>query len=197
MQWVTMECNVCGEGLSDDSFYYHSTGGRYTQPCKDCTKKARRQYYSENKELVQDRVRRYRERNPDKVAETNFKYDEANRERRRQYAARYRKTEKGRQIDRVRGRNRRAKKRETYDGYLDSEIFDRDGWVCWICSEDIDPSLSHPEPMSGSIDHVLPLSLGGADNRQNVKASHLICNVKRPRAKRHYEEILLVTSEEA
>ncbi|MBP2211096.1 hypothetical protein JOJ87_001440 [Rhodococcus ruber] len=49
---------------------------------------------------------------------------------------------------------------------------------CWICGETIDPSLPYPHPMSGSADHVQPVSLGG-DNLGELRPSHLRCNLRR------------------
>lgn len=59
------------------------------------------------------------------------------------------------------------------------EIFDRDGWECGICHSPVDPALSHPDPMSASLDHIVPVSLGGAHRRDNVQCSHLRCNIRK------------------
>ena len=60
--------------------------------------------------------------------------------------------------------------------YRFAEIAKRDDWVCGICGCLVDPSLAYPAPASGSIDHVVPLSRGGADTRANVQLAHLGCN---------------------
>lgn len=58
-------------------------------------------------------------------------------------------------------------------------VGERDGWVCWLCEELVDPALSYPDPKSLSVDHVVPLSRGGSHTYANVRAAHLDCNVKR------------------
>jgi 5-methylcytosine-specific restriction endonuclease McrA len=63
--------------------------------------------------------------------------------------------------------------------FTDVEIFDRDGWLCGICAEPIDRTLRYPDPMSVSLDHVMPLSRGGKHSRANTQAAHLICNVRK------------------
>ena len=58
-------------------------------------------------------------------------------------------------------------------------VFARDGWMCWICDEAIDRSLPRNQPMSPTIDHVVPLSLGGRHELDNLRAAHMICNSRR------------------
>jgi 5-methylcytosine-specific restriction endonuclease McrA len=60
-----------------------------------------------------------------------------------------------------------------------AEIFERDSWICGICFEPVDRDLKHPDPMSVSLDHITPLSLGGAHTRVNTRCAHLRCNVVR------------------
>lgn len=59
------------------------------------------------------------------------------------------------------------------------EIFERDGWLCGICEEPVDPLLEYPEPMSRSLDHVVPLARGGSHVRENAQLAHLLCNVRK------------------
>lgn len=59
------------------------------------------------------------------------------------------------------------------------DVCARDGWACWICRQAIDPCLSHPDRRAGSVDHVVPLSLGGSDADENLRAAHVSCNSRR------------------
>lgn len=65
-------------------------------------------------------------------------------------------------------------------------VFERDGWICGICAEPVSKALSYPDPMSVSLDHVIPLSRGGGHVESNVQCSHLSCNVQK--GARHGEE---------
>jgi len=56
-------------------------------------------------------------------------------------------------------------------------IYERDEWVCQLCMEPIDRTLRWPDPMCASIDHVVPVSMGGDNSAENLQASHLRCNV--------------------
>lgn len=74
---------------------------------------------------------------------------------------------------------RRAQKAQAPSEAFDSrEVFDRDGWLCGICQEPVDPDERFPSPMSVSLDHVVPLSKGGHHTRANTRCTHLGCNVK-------------------
>jgi len=56
-------------------------------------------------------------------------------------------------------------------------IYERDNWVCQLCMKPIDRTLRYPEPMSASLDHIVPLSKGGENSAENFQASHLVCNI--------------------
>lgn len=55
-------------------------------------------------------------------------------------------------------------------------IGERDNWICNICGEKIDKNLKYPNPMSASLDHIIPLSKGGQHSYDNVHIAHLYCN---------------------
>lgn len=65
------------------------------------------------------------------------------------------------------------------EAFTRKEIFDRDGWMCHICSTAIDPAVAYPHPLSASLDHVIPLVRGGEHSRANVAAAHLTCNASK------------------
>lgn len=56
-------------------------------------------------------------------------------------------------------------------------IYERDRWRCGLCRRLIDKRLAHPHPLSRSLDHIVPLSLGGSHSAANLQAAHLKCNV--------------------
>jgi 5-methylcytosine-specific restriction endonuclease McrA len=58
-------------------------------------------------------------------------------------------------------------------------VFERDEWTCRLCLGDVDPSVKHPHPLSKSLDHIVPLSLGGAHEPSNVQLAHLRCNIQK------------------
>lgn len=58
-------------------------------------------------------------------------------------------------------------------------IFDRDGWICGICDDPVDRAMEYPDPMSVSLDHIIPLSKGGSHTPENVQCAHLDCNLRK------------------
>lgn len=52
--------------------------------------------------------------------------------------------------------------------------------MCWLCGLPIDSDLKSPHPGSWTLDHVVPLSMGGArDDPANARAAHRLCNMQR------------------
>jgi 5-methylcytosine-specific restriction endonuclease McrA len=62
---------------------------------------------------------------------------------------------------------------------LRAKALARYGWVCWLCGEPITEGWPDRHPLSASVDHVLPRSLGGSDSIQNLRPVHFGCNASR------------------
>lgn len=76
--------------------------------------------------------------------------------------------------------NHRARARRfgvAYETVNVRKVYDRDGWICGICRESVDPDCKYPHPRSPSLDHVVPMSKGGPHLYSNVQLAHLACNV--------------------
>lgn len=69
-----------------------------------------------------------------------------------------------RRADRLRAASRERIYRE--------RIFERDGWICWICGEVV-------KLEDATLDHIVPVSLGGAHTAANVRLAHGACNSRR------------------
>lgn len=81
-----------------------------------------------------------------------------------------------RRRDNYHRRRARRKKAATGARVELSAIAARDKWTCQICRKAVDRTLIWPHPMSPSLDHVVPLSKGGAHDPANVQLAHLDCN---------------------
>lgn len=58
-------------------------------------------------------------------------------------------------------------------------VFARDGGACGVCGEPVDGSLAYPDPMSATVDHIVPLVAGGTHEPGNVQTCHLRCNLRK------------------
>lgn len=83
-------------------------------------------------------------------------------------------------------RRREAKRKgNLVEKYLDSDVISLYGTDCYICNEKIDMSASRRSgignnwEMGLNIDHVIPISLGGSDTLENVRPTHVICNIRK------------------
>lgn len=56
---------------------------------------------------------------------------------------------------------------------------ERDGWVCGLCLQPVDSDLAWWDPVSSSVDHVVPLLLKETALRVNFQLAHRICNVRK------------------
>lgn len=53
------------------------------------------------------------------------------------------------------------------------------GPVCHLCRQPIQGGLPPRHPRRPSVDHVIPRSLGGTDDLDNLRPAHYGCNAKR------------------
>lgn len=169
-------CTDCG-GTGLDSGY-----GPVPTRCEECaddhSRESASQWQRDNKEQASARKMAWAVANPDRVAAS------LERTKERRYAAI--KLYREQNPDRVREwkRNREARRRARklglpFEVFTSEEIFDRDNWVCRLCSETVDPLISWPNPFSASLDHRIPISKGGHHTRVNVQLAHLGCNARK------------------
>lgn len=60
------------------------------------------------------------------------------------------------------------------------EVFNRDGWVCQICFKPVNPKSIDPfDPQRVTLDHRLPISLGGSHTKTNLQTAHMTCNASK------------------
>lgn len=121
-----------------------------------CQNRARRASKAKRGTLVAEKARaarRYAERYPEKVAE--------------------------RSRDTARRRRARVRGAELGRNFSGREVAERDGNRCHLCGGRVNLRLKHPHPRSASLDHLVPLALGGSHELANVRLAHLDCNVSK------------------
>lgn len=74
---------------------------------------------------------------------------------------------------------RAIKYKVAYERIDVDDIYKRDNYICGICGEEVDVNLYYPNPLSPTLDHIIPLSKGGSHTKENVTIAHLKCNVSK------------------
>jgi 5-methylcytosine-specific restriction endonuclease McrA len=131
-------------------------------------------YAQRQRELATASRKRRRAANPEKVAAQKrawwVRWREANPDAYREQVAR---------TNRARKARRYGVEREPW---TTGEILDRDGWECQLedcrcpAGRQIDPGAVRGSRWAGEVDHIHPISKGGADTLDNLRAAHRSCN---------------------
>ena len=78
-------------------------------------------------------------------------------------------------------------KRRTGTGEIEKfrneEIFERDNWKCHVCGKAVNKDLDSRDALSATLDHLIPISLGGGHTKLNIKTAHRRCNSQRGNSK--------------
>jgi 5-methylcytosine-specific restriction endonuclease McrA len=123
---------------------------------KEQRKIIRRQKYLSNREYQLEHARRYIAKHPEKRRKYQSTYVAKYPLRAREFTRRY-----------------KARKKFATNGKVDySLIIKQFGYICHICNGTIDHNDLH-------MDHVIPLSRGGAHSQGNLMPSHSICNLRK------------------
>jgi 5-methylcytosine-specific restriction endonuclease McrA len=80
------------------------------------------------------------------------------------------------------GKDRRRAKQKAATGQqrvYRRRIFERDGWRCQLCRKKVKRTAKVPHPLAPTLDHVVPLALGGRHEPANVQLAHFICNAEK------------------
>lgn len=80
--------------------------------------------------------------------------------------------------DKCRTRGARRREPDAEDVTL-AYLYERDRGRCGLCGGKVSLARRHPDPLSASADHVVPVSLGGSHTRANLQLAHLACNVRK------------------
>jgi len=134
-------------------------------------------YYDEHRDDVLDRVKSYREANAESIRAQRKAFREANRDHLFEQRRRNRKprpaTPERRHQKASHEAARRARKRAAYVEFVDRvTVYERDKGLCGICGQEVDRDDFH-------LDHIVPLSLGGAHSYANTQLAHPTCNQRK------------------
>ena len=188
------KCTNCGQ-LKYLSEFNKRTASRdgLTARCKSCLNYTAKLIRDADPTDNRKRASSWAKLNPGKKNETNSKWRRLNPEKVKKHSASWRNT--NRELSRVRtsrwqaanplkkrtaSQRRRALKRLAFIEAIDNlQVFIKANWGCGVCNKLVDSQLRWPNPDSASLDHIVPLVLGGKHSYANVQLAHLRCNLSK------------------
>ena len=158
--------------------------------CKTCSNERSRKWRSENVERKRESDNAYRRNNiekilkydrertrdPEKRKEAYAKWLANNKERAKEIKKKWEKSHPEQVMDSSRTKRAR-RKNAIIEKFPAMEIFERDKWVCQFCGKKVSKKIKWPDPLSPSLDHIIPISKGGSHERKNTQLAHLGCNM--------------------
>lgn len=192
------KCSKCGQVKPLTEFTRDkSKKCGHKSACKDCLKTSahieyQKQYREDHAEYFKEKHAEFRSRNREKLrsqrqqyydSQKAHEYYERDRKNRLAYAKRYRHTEKGRAAATLHRVRRRAGIKTGAADITLQAVYNRDGGRCKLCGglcDFGDYTIKDGVTLVGndypSIDHIKPLSRGGAHAWDNVQLAHMQCN---------------------
>ena len=163
-----MACSKCREVKRLDQFASDSTRPIGVRPaCKACVSPA---------------VKAWRDANPEKMAASTASWRLRNAEAHKAYMGDYLAQWKSANKAKVQeySNRRRALKAKAPLGAVDLDaLWASSGEKCALCSEPLSRSTAWPDPKFASVDHIIPLSKGGAHAQDNLQYACLSCNLQK------------------
>lgn len=183
-------CYLCRKQLERSEFFADRSRVDGLRPdCKECKRGKDRQWAAANRDKKRARQRRYVAANREKRLAANRAWAKENqdlvldlqakwRANNRDYYAEWCARNPGKRQEYV--RIRRAREVSAAVGAVDlAALWDASAGLCGICREALDPNRKHPDPLSRSVDHIVPLSRGGTHEQSNLQWAHLVCNIRK------------------
>lgn len=154
---------------------------QYQQSNKEKIVIYQKQYHQENKGEITIRVKQYYQDNKEKITIRTKQHYQEHKEEIAEQKKLYRQTEKGKNADRRGVDKRRALKYgNIYEVFDSKEIFERDSYICQLCGKKTRPDYKNVyHPLYPNLDHIVPLSKGGAHTRLNTQCSCRQCNIEK------------------
>ena len=161
-----------------------ASGYSFSKKCLKCkTVKRFFEFYESDKTLdgVSCVCKDCVEANKKKHAEYCRKYYQKNKEKLTEYAKAYNQTEAGKKVNSKGQHKYRALKfGATIEDFNPIEVFKRDGYICQLCGIKTRPDFKNRyHSKYPNLDHIQPISKGGAHSRQNTQCLCHHCNVSK------------------
>ena len=170
----------------------YAAGEEICQPCKDARAEHMRNYRKNNPEIMKETYkRRWARADKELLNKKNKEWRHKNREHANAYQRNLRKNNpRFLELHNATSRRRRARIRnQGFEFYTDTDVINKYGTKCHLCSQEIDLNAPRQAKKKGPlsegwekalhIDHVIPIARGGSDTLDNVRPAHAFCNLSK------------------
>lgn len=171
-------CSRCKQTKSVTEF--HKLHDGYQPRCKTCTSEVQKIRYQANQQKMIERSREYRAKNPDKVKATKLAWKRANKKKNVESAVRYQQKYPEKHVRATSAYRRRNQ--DKYRNYAQSRrVRQENNGVFLVTEEEIRKILAQPCANCNSydrpsLDHIVPISLGGTHSVGNLQNLCMPCN---------------------
>ena len=171
-------CDSCKEGKKEKDKQWVTS-----EPGKIKRKSYIQQYRENNQEHIKAQVSNYYLKNKESIKLAHANYYQNNKEH---VLNRLKENKiKNPEVQRKGWRTRRARVLNAEsEPYTTEEILELYGTACYLCGEEIDLTAPRSTAVDGwekglQLDHLVPLSKGGTDLKENLRPSHGLCNIRK------------------
>ncbi len=135
-------------------------------------------WYAANRDYKKAYNKTWRKNNLEHKRAYDRNYRKVNKQKESAYQKDWQKANAEKCRDRAR-KHKALKQKTQVEPISEKSVYLRDGWKCQICHKRVNKKLRYPNPMSPSLDHIIPLSKGGNHIYANVQLAHWICNISK------------------
>lgn len=188
MTIILKTCTQCKQAKPIGEFPPHkrASDGKQSK-CRECRAANQRDYAKRNPDKKRESDKRYRQNHPDTIREKKRQYSQDNREHLNQLSANWVKENKERRNANVRAyRQRNAETYRVAKARHRARKENADGdctpaqWQAILNRYAPDgrcPACGEKQPLT--LDHVIPMKLGGTNNPDNLQPLCNLCNAKK------------------
>lgn len=76
-------------------------------------------------------------------------------------------------------RHKAAKRAGFVERVFRAKLYERDNWHCQLCHKPVLMEKPVPHPLAPTLDHIVPLAVGGDHSYANTQLAHFICNSRK------------------
>ena len=175
-------CPTCGliKSISEFRKDKSKKDGLRSQ-CKECNRTYDKKYYQTHKAEALAQDKKYRQAHKAEKAAYDRAYCQAHKAGRAAYHRVWGQTDIGRaKRKEIKNKRKALKVGVIFENFNPVDIFERDGYICQHCGRKTRPDFKNPNhPLYPNLDHIIPLSKGGAHTKQNTQCLCRQCNMEK------------------